>query len=121
MKKGQKIRRRRKFSEEFKRQVVQEFESKQFSVSELSRLHEISFQSIYRWIYRYSMINKPKTIMVEFKDSSTRKLKAYEKKIEQLERALGQKQLRIDFLEQVIQQADHHYQADLKKNFDSKW
>jgi myosin-crossreactive antigen len=51
------------------------------------------------------------------KNSSTQKLKELEKKIKNLEQAVGQKQIKIDFLEKIIQLSGQHYQTDLKKTF----
>jgi len=79
MKNGKKIQSRRKFDEAFKKFIVSEYESGKFSVLELSRLHDVSFQCIYQWIYKYSLYNKQNTIVVEMKESSLRKLKSYEK------------------------------------------
>ncbi|MER3327995.1 MAG: transposase, partial [Candidatus Kapaibacterium sp.] len=70
----------------------------------------------YRWIHRYSIYNKKRAILVEMKDSSTQKLKDYEKRIAELERIVGQKQLNIDFLEKMIDLAEQEYNVDIKKN-----
>ena len=117
MKDGQKIRSRRTFTKEFKQLIVSEYESGKFSVLELSRLHDLSFQNIYRWIYKYSLYNKPNTIVVEMKESSLRKLKAHEKRIKDLERIIGQKQLKIDYLEKIIDLSNDYFKTDLKKSF----
>jgi len=116
MNKGKKITKKRKFSEEFKKFLVSEYESGKFPVLELSKLHGVSFQLIYRWIYKYSSFNKPNTVIVELKESSMRKLKAYEKRIKELEQIVGQKQLKIDYLEKIIDLSNEHYKTDLKKN-----
>jgi len=116
MNNGKKISKRRKFSEEFKKFLVSEYESGKFPVLELSKLHGVSFQLIYRWIYKYSSFNKPNTVIVELKESSMRKLKAYEKRIKELEQIVGQKQLKIDYLEKIIDLSNEHYKTDLKKS-----
>ena len=116
MKSGKKISKRRKFSVELKKFIVSEYESGRFTVLELSKLHDISFQLIYRWIYKYSSFNKPNTVVVEMKESSIRKLKAYEKRIKELEQIVGQKQLKIDYLEKIIDLSNEHYKTDLKKS-----
>ncbi len=53
-----KINKYRKFSEDFKQNLVEEFESGKFSVRELGKLHKLSDTSIYNWIYKYSTLNK---------------------------------------------------------------
>lgn len=114
-----KLRKRRIYSEEFKKQLVSEYEGGQYSVIELSRLHGIHHQVIYRWIYKYSTFNKKGYRVVEMKDSSTKKLKDLEARIEELEGIIGRKQIRIDYLEKLIELAGEDYDIDLKKNSDT--
>lgn len=117
MKKGKKLIIRRSFSEDFKRTIVHEFESGNFTVLELSRLHNVGFQCIYNWIRKYSTIKQPDTVIVEMKKSSTQKLKQLEKEKKELYQKLGEKQIVIDYLEKIIELGDKHYKTDLKKNF----
>jgi len=120
MKNGRKISSRRKFSDEFKKTIVKEYESGQFTVNELGKLHKVANKVIYHWIYKYSNYNQANTVIVEMKNSSTQKLKDYEIRIKELERIVGQKQIEIDYLSKVIDIANQHYQTDLKKNSNSK-
>lgn len=110
------IKKSRKFSEAYKKSIVADFESGKFSVSQLERLHKISNRSIYRWIYKYSPSNEQGQRIVEMKDSSTQKLKVLEQKIKELERAVGQKQIQIDYLEKMIDIAKDELNIDIKKN-----
>lgn len=113
------LRKARFFSEEFKKTCVKEYESGQFTVSELSKLYQIQGVIIYRWIYKYSAYNKRGIKVVEMSDSSKQKLKELNKRIEDLERIVGQKQLNIDFLEKMIELAKSEYGIDIKKNSDT--
>ncbi len=112
-----KIKTKRFFSEGFKKALVTEYETSKFTVLELARLHSISEAVIYRWIYRYSRYQSKNIKIVEMADSSSQKLKNLQKRIEELERSLGQKQLNIEFLEKMIELAKDHYNIDIKKNF----
>src|ERR671912_66604 len=96
---------KRLFSEEFKKSVVNEFEGGKFTVKELSALYNVTAASIYLWIYRYSVYPKKAVKIVEMADSASQKLKELQKKIAELERVVGQKQLNIDFLEKMIELA----------------
>lgn len=51
----------RRYEDTFKRHLVEEFESGRFSVGELSRLHHVPGQTIYRWIYKFSTLMNPVT------------------------------------------------------------
>ena len=110
---------RRIFSEEFQKSCVKEYETGLFSVLELSKLYQIKAGIIYRWIYKYSAYNKRRIKVVEMADSSKQKLKELQKRIADLERIVGQKQLNIDFLEKMIELAKEQYGVDIKKNLNT--
>lgn len=116
LKTGKRIRRKRKFSEDFKLKIVKEYESGEFSVVEMTKIYDISYQTIYNWIYKYSKYNKQSIQVVEMKDSQAHKIKEMEARIKELERAVGQKQMNIDYLEKMIDLAKEHYDIDIKKN-----
>lgn len=113
------IQKHRRFSEEFKRSLVSEFENGKFSVLQLEKLYNISNVVIYQWIYKYSTFNDKSLRIIEMKDSSTNKIKELEKKIKELERAVGQKQLYIDYMEKMMEIAKDDLGIDIKKNFDT--
>ncbi|MCA9346874.1 transposase [Candidatus Saccharibacteria bacterium] len=112
-----KIRKQRKFSEDFKRDIVKSFETGEHSVSELGSLYGIANMVIYRWIYKYSGYNKKGYRMVEHTESSSQKVKELEEKIKTLEAIVGQKQIKIDFLEKMIDIAKEDLYIDIKKNY----
>ena len=113
----QSIRKRRKFSEEFKVRLVRDFESGKFSVNELSKLHGVHVQNIYKWIYKYSTFSEKGYRIIEMKDSSEKKVKELEKRIKELESVVGRKQIMIDYLEQMIEVAKDELDIDIKKNY----
>ena len=109
----------RKFTEEFKRQVVKEFETGALSVRQLGILYGIAHQQIYSWIYKFSTFNEKGSRIVEMKDSSATKLKEMEQRIKELEQAVGQKQIKIDYLEKMIDIAKTDLNIDIKKNYNT--
>lgn len=111
------IRKRRNYSEEFKREIVSDFESGKFSVCQLEKLHGVNNALIYRWIYKYSTFNKKGYRIVEHKSSSSKKVKDLEQKIKELESALGRKQIMIDYLETMMEVAKEELDIDIKKNY----
>ncbi len=110
---------RRVFSEEFKKARIKEYESGKFTVKEIGRLFGIQMPVIYRWIYKYSAYNKKSVKVVEMNESSTKKLKDFELRIKELEQIVGQKQLKIDYLEKMIELAKEEFDIDIKKNSDT--
>jgi len=114
-----KIKKARRYSEDFKRKVVKDFENGTFTVLELSKLHYTPYQTIYGWIYKYSTQNIKSIEIVEMKSSSTKKVKDLESRVKDLERAVGKKQLYIDYLEKMMEIAKEDLGVDIKKNFDT--
>jgi len=110
------LKKQRFYSIEFKRQLVKEFESGQFSVPQLEKLHGISNASIYSWIHKFSTFNEKGMRVVEMKQSSHIKLKELAQKVKDLEQIVGKKQIQIDYLEKMIDLAKEELEIDIKKN-----
>lgn len=111
------IRKRRSFSEAYQREIVRLFEQGKFSVLQLAKLYGISISLIYRWIYKYSHFNEQGYRVIEMKQSSTAKVREMEQRIKELEKIVGQKQIKIDFLEEMISVAKDELKIDIKKKF----
>lgn len=116
IKTGKKVRHLRKFSEDFKLKIVQQYERGEMSVPELEKYYQVRNPTIYSWIYKYSDYNKKQIQVVEFKNSHMNKIKKLEDRIKELERAVGQKQMNVDYLEKMIDLAKDEYGIDIKKN-----
>lgn len=82
------LQKHRRYSEEFRKQIVADFESGKFSVPQLEKLHGISNSLIYNWIYKFSTFNDKGFRVVEMKDSSAKKMKDLEARNKELEAAL---------------------------------
>lgn len=111
------IKKHRHFSSEFKKELVSLYESGQFSVLQLQKLYGIHNSMIYTWIYKYSTFNEKGVRVIEMQDSSVQKLKELERKLKELEQIIGQKQIKIDYLEKMIEIAKDELDIDIKKNF----
>jgi transposase len=110
-------RRRRNFSDSFKIQKVRELESGKTKVSELCKQYELADKSVYRWLKKYgSMKNKHERTIVET-ESDTRQLLELKKKVAELERLIGQKQIQLEFKDKMIDLAEQIYGVDIKKKF----
>jgi transposase len=116
LKTGRRINAKRKYSEEFKRKLVEDFEKGVMSVPQMERQYGVCNVSIYKWIYKYSTYNEKNIRIVEMKDSQTNRVKELEEKVKELERAVGQKQIMIDYLDKMIDLAKETYSIDIKKN-----
>jgi transposase-like protein len=110
-------RRQRKFSDNFKIQKVREIETGQTKVSEICSQYQVAAKNVYLWIDKFgSMKNKKERLVVET-DSDTRQLIELKKRVSELERIIGQKQILIDFQDKMIDLAEENYGVDIKKKF----
>ena len=113
-------RRSRTFSENFKIKKVREIERGKTKISEVCKQYEVSSTSVYKWLQNYgSMKNKKERIIVET-ESDTQELIALKKKVAELERIVGQKQVLLDFKDKMIELAEQTYGVDIKKKFSTK-
>jgi transposase-like protein len=111
------LRKHRRYSEEYKKQIVADFEQGDYSVPQLEKLHGVSCRSIYNWIYKFSTFNEKGFRVVEMKDSSIKKMKELEVRNKELEAALGRKQIQLEYLEKMIDLAKLELDIDIKKNY----
>jgi len=72
---------------------------------------------VYEWIRKYSRYLQPGQTVVVQMESEAQKNKELQKRIEELEAAVGRKQMEIDFLNQLLEQGKKELNVDLKKKF----
>lgn len=110
-------RRVRNFSDSFKIEKVRDLEAGIVRICELVREYEITETTVRRWRKKYGKMKKNSERIVVETDSDTKKLLELRKRVAELERIVGQKQIMIDFKDKMIELAEEHYQVDIKKNF----
>mgnify|MGYP001119358178 CR=1 FL=1 len=116
---GQVLRPRRTFSEPLKKRLVGDIVQKRATVYQISREYEVSRTAVYKWLRKYSpLAGKAVKTVVEMESESYRS-KELLKRVAELERRLGQKQLHIDYLERLVEVAGQELGQDLKKTFAS--
>lgn len=110
----------RYFSEDFKRKKVSEIERNLSGVSEICRQYQVSHTAVYKWIYRYSKMRKKGVKQVVEAKSDSRKIQALQEQVKELERIIGEKQVKLDFQEKMIELAESEYKIDIKKKYSGK-
>jgi len=114
------LRQQRIFSEEIRKQVVRDIERGKCSVSQVKHELQVSDQTVYNWLHKYSLyLQKQRVLVVENKSESYRS-RELEKRIIELEAALGRKQMEIDLLNKILEIAGKDQNVDLKKNILSR-
>jgi transposase len=108
-------RRLRKFSPSFKTKKVREIEQGKTKVSEICKQYEVSSTNVYKWIEKYGNMKKPQVRMIVETESDTNQLLELKKRVAELERIVGQKQILLDFKDKMIEIAEEMYGIDIKK------
>jgi transposase len=115
-----KERQSRYFSEDFKRKKISELDRNLLTIADLCREHQVSKTAVYKWIYAYSTMRKKGLRQVIETKSDSQKLLAMREQIKELERIIGEKQIKLDFQEKLITLAESEYKVDIKKKLSGK-
>src|ERR1051325_2323737 len=94
---------KRVFSNNLKKKIVKDIEQGKVNILGASREYEVSQNSVYSWLKKYSSHLHPSTTLVVQMDSEQYKSKELHKKVAELEAALGRKQMEIDYLNKLIE------------------
>ena len=113
-------RKRRIFSEDFKRKKVREIEQKITTIAEVSRQYEVRENSIAKWIAKYSQNYMKGVRTIVESDSDTEKIAALKAQVAELQRIIGQKQVQLEFKDKMIDLAEELYGVDIKKKLEQK-
>ena len=111
----QRERNNRYFSVEFKRKKVSEIDRNLVTIAEVCREYQVSRTAVQNWINTYSKMRKKEEKLVFESESDTRKIAELKKKISELERLLGQKQVEVEFLNKMIEITEEDHKIDIKK------
>lgn len=106
---------KRSFDLSLKLDLVKQIERGELKVSEVSKVYCVSTTSVYKWLYKYSTLYKKQTRVIVEKKSLSKKNANLQARIAELERSLGQKQMRIDYLEKVVEVASEQIGLDIEK------
>ena len=99
--KKNKLRVRRVFSDTFKREKVKEIDQGLVSVTELSKLYSVSKPSVYRWLHKYSINHQKGVTQVVQMVSESQKTIGLLKRVADLERIVGQKQIELELSREI--------------------
>lgn len=109
----------RVFSEAFRKDKVKQIQENQLTVREVSDLYDVTKAAVYKWIYKYSHLEKGTKQVIQM-ESEAFKTKRLQEKVAELERIIGQKQLEIDLLSKTLELSSEDLGYDLKKKYATK-
>ena len=110
----------RTFSEAFKRAKVAEIDAGKIKIADIVRIYGVRDHNVRKWIKKYSILPQTHTRMVVELESESLKTEQLAKKVAELERVIGQKQLEIDFLNTLVTVSSQEVGIDLRKVFFTK-
>lgn len=106
---------RRVFDLDLKIKLVKQIEKGELRVMDVSRIYRVNRSAVYKWLKKYSeLYGNNNQVIVESKSLSKKNKEQLDRIIE-LERALGQKQMRIDYLEKLVETASDRIGEDIEK------
>lgn len=109
----------RRFSTAFKKEKVELLDQGKISVKELSEIYEVSPTAIYYWKQKYSRLEKTERIVVE-KISEETKNRELLKRVAELERIIGKKQMELDYYKTTIEVLSEEAGENLSKKYKPK-
>lgn len=113
-------RRNRTFSENFKISKIRELEIGLISIKDLVKSYQITYTTVYRWKEKYGLMKDKKERLIVENESDTHQLIELRKRVAELERIVGQKQILLDFKDKMIDIAEEMYGVDIKKKLSTQ-
>lgn len=100
--KKRKLQNKKRYGECFKRARVREFEDGQYSVQQIGRLYGVAYQTIYKWIHKYSSMAGKNAVIVEVADSQSARLQEIERQLAQQQALIGRMAIQMDLKQRML-------------------
>lgn len=107
-------RRRRRFSENFRKEQVSLIENEKVTIGEVSRMYEVKRSSIRRWLKKYGKNPLPEPIIVQSKEDYNR-LNELEKENSKLKELLGEQHVKLAYSLKLVEIAKQKLGSDFEK------
>ena len=113
-------RRRRRFSEKFRKEQVSLIESGQRKISEVCRLYEVKYESVKRWVDKYGSREQPGQIVIQTQ-AEVNRIKELEKQASHYKEVIGEQQVELLYLRECLSLARERLGEDFEKKIKRKW
>ena len=110
------MKKRIRFSEAVKKSNVKKIERGKMTQSGVARLYGISPSAVGKWVRKYGVLPKTEKVIIE-SESDYIALQQQNKRVERLERTLGQLHMELAYLREVINTASTDLSIDIEKKF----
>jgi transposase-like protein len=106
--------RRRRFSEDFRRKQVALIEQGTYTITEVCRLYDVRYYAVKKWVEKFGKKSSPGTIYVHSEKDIDR-LREMEKEVDKLKKIIGEQQIQILYQSKVIELAKGRLGEDFEK------
>jgi len=107
-------RRRRRFSESFRKEQVQKIESGELSIKEVSSLYEVQQKYVRNWVKKFGTKDLPEQIIIST-SSDYNRIKALEKEVCDLKQIIGEQQIEMIRTKSILLLAEQKLGNDFEK------
>jgi len=107
-------RRRRRFSESFRKDQVALIDKGAKTISQVSREYHVKPASVRRWVVRFGKVELPPQILIQTQEDVNR-IKDLEKETEQLHQIIGEQQVELHYLRACLSLAKERLGVDFEK------
>lgn len=104
----------RQFSTAFKKEKVELLDKGKITVTELSKIYNVSPTAIYKWKKKFSRLEKTERFVIE-KISEEKKNIELLNQVKELEQIIGKKQIELDYYKTAIDVLSEQEGEDLLK------
>jgi transposase len=109
-------RRRRRFSEEFRREQAEVIESGQATIAEVARRYEVKADSVHKWVKKYGKRKREEGLIIVSSQKDFDRLAQLEKEHDALKVLFGEQQVHLVRLRKLLELA----KAELGEDFEKK-
>lgn len=107
-------RRRRRFSESFRKEQVGLIDKGAKTISQVSREYHVKPASVRRWVARFGKVELPQQILVQTQEDVNR-IKDLEKETGHLHQLIGEQQVELYYLRACLSLAKERLGTDFEK------
>lgn len=113
-------RRRRRFSESFRKEQVGYIDRGEKTIAQVSKQYQVKTSSVTLWVKKYGTKELAPPILIQTEED-VGLIKDLEKQILTLKRIIGEQQIKTLFLEECLLVAKEKLGQDFEKKVKSKW
>ena len=113
-------RRRRRFSEEFRKEQVSLIERGERKIQEVVSLYEVKYDSVKKWLEKYGTKKLPEQLVIQTQ-AEVNRIKELESQACHLKEVIGEQQVELLYLRECLILAKERLGEDFEKKIKRKW